>query len=184
LNAPVSKTGMGVSVHRGFESPPLRQNQGSPGPSVIAACRRPPRCGHRWVNAGQRTTITFDRADGQEPRAVECGIETSLPTPWRPGVGSLRWVRRAAARARHGALDRPGPAGRYRWPTWRSEVRGGRSVMSPMTVVTARWPRWPRPPVALRGRERPGRSAGTAVGLGPRSCTSTCRARRAQRGHA
>ena len=24
LNAPVSKTGMGVSVHRGFESPPLR----------------------------------------------------------------------------------------------------------------------------------------------------------------
>jgi hypothetical protein len=26
LNAPVSKTGMGVSVHRGFESPPLRAN--------------------------------------------------------------------------------------------------------------------------------------------------------------
>src|ERR1700759_2367791 len=24
LNAPVSKTGMGLSVHRGFESPPLR----------------------------------------------------------------------------------------------------------------------------------------------------------------
>jgi hypothetical protein len=23
-NSPVSKTGMGVSVHRGFESPPLR----------------------------------------------------------------------------------------------------------------------------------------------------------------
>jgi hypothetical protein len=67
LNAPVSKTGMGFSVHRGFESPPLRLSDESRHVSQVKS-----RLG--------RGALAYERAGRPKP--------PSWPPPWRHGGGT------------------------------------------------------------------------------------------------
>jgi hypothetical protein len=103
LNAPVSKTGMGVSVHRGFESPPLRWLVSSVIPQADRAngrCRVSARrvlVKPAEVNASQpavahhvaRSTSTRRREDDGFSATAEPEPE---PEPQRTGIAERTWV--------------------------------------------------------------------------------------------
>ncbi len=90
LNAPVSKTGMGGFVHRGFESLPLRclrRNSRIHREFRPFAGRHAPPLG--WVNAGQPGPLPRGRLSPQlSPQRPLAGPQLAA-TRWRPGVAKV-----------------------------------------------------------------------------------------------
>ena len=91
LNAPVSKTGMGLSVHRGFESPPLRSS------ARFSSVSRP--------NYGSRT-VTAGTARGSTQASVGPTLRDFVPSTFPPDVAEFVYIEPPIGELRHALESR------------------------------------------------------------------------------